>query len=494
MKLAAIAFMLALPTTVLAQGPKGKAKPKARTPAKSSAGACIPGTVQQGRLPTLSMITSGQTIERGTVIRLEAEASSDVAGPKSAWKSADAKIACVDPKSGAIRAKDEGLTTINVENAGKTAAVEVNVVILYRSLAPGKASACDIASGGVAECWGENYSGQLGDRTKIGKTAPVVAASSVGLRAVAMGEFHACALASTGAAYCWGGNADGQLGTGVSRNAEVPTAAKSTVRFKSITAGRFHSCAITDAGKAYCWGDNSYAQLGTTSTNDAPVPTPVATNLTFASIEAGSYITCGVTTGGQGHCWGSDQTGQLGDGGPINGQTTDMSRTPVEVAGGMSWKTISAGSSFTCGVTTAGAGYCWGRAGYLGKEGDDDSSSPSPVSGGLSFADISAGYAHSCGLTTSNEAWCWGTNLSGELGAETEHSVQRVPVRAGGGLTFSEIAASPYGSFTCGVSMDRLTTYCWGRNDSGELGNGTTTGANDRNFTPTVVKGQEPLK
>jgi len=92
----------------------------------------------------------------------------------------------------------------------------------------------------------------------------------------------------------------------------------------------------------------------------------------------------------------------------------------VPVSGGLTFMAVTAGwSSFTCGVTTAHAAYCWGAGGYLGNGTNTSSTTPVSVSGGLSFAAVTAGNYSTCGVTTAGGAYCWGGNSDGELGNGT---------------------------------------------------------------------------
>jgi alpha-tubulin suppressor-like RCC1 family protein len=115
-------------------------------------------------------------------------------------------------------------------------------------------------------------------------------------------------------------------------------------------------------GHAYCWGTNSWGQLGNGTNADNNVPVPVSGGLTFKSISAGSAHGCGVTTVGDGYCWGAGSLGRLGTG------TNADSNVPVPVSGSLTFKSVSTGSNYSCGVTTAADGYCWGdgRFGALG--------------------------------------------------------------------------------------------------------------------------------
>ena len=71
-----------------------------------------------------------------------------------------------------------------------------------------------------------------------------------------------------------------------------------------------------------------------------------------------------------------------------------------------------------CGVTLAGAGFCWGKgtAGELGYGSTADRFSPVSVAGSIAFLSISPGFAFSCGVATGGKGWCWGDGTNGQLG------------------------------------------------------------------------------
>jgi alpha-tubulin suppressor-like RCC1 family protein len=97
---------------------------------------------------------------------------------------------------------------------------------------------------------------------------------------------------------------------------------------------------------------------------------------------------------------------------------------------------------------------------------------------------IAAGSKHTCALAA-GEVWCWGDNTFGQLGLGTSGATtggptpHRVPDLSGILL----IAAG--GSHSC--AADASQTYCWGRGDSGQLGDGSTSAAPQP--TPKAVPG-----
>jgi alpha-tubulin suppressor-like RCC1 family protein/dipeptidyl aminopeptidase/acylaminoacyl peptidase len=89
----------------------------------------------------------------------------------------------------------------------------------------------------------------------------------------------------------------------------------------------------------------------------------------------------------------------------------------------------------------------------------------------LTFTTVSTRNYHTCGVTISGAGYCWGQNDWGQLGDGT--TIDRaIPVLVTGGLRFSSLRAGQFQ--TCGLTTSRAV-YCWGHNFFGELGDGTTT-------------------
>jgi alpha-tubulin suppressor-like RCC1 family protein len=419
------------------------------------------------------------------------------------WSSSNPAVATVDSVTGLLTGLDRGTVTVTATSEGKSGTASRVVVIKYRALVAGTQHSCDIASGGIVWCWGQNGTegriglAQLGADVMSSQPVRVPNTGPQGIRVRKLASFgrHTCALDGNGKAYCWGGNGWGALGVSGLAQSATPQAVAGNLTFRDIAVGSEHSCALTTAGAMYCWGHNDWRQFALNAPAMSEAPVAVAPQLTFASLTAGATFTCGITTAAQAYCWGYSGWGNLGDGATISFGNT-WSVTPVLVAGGRAWAQIGAGQIHTCAITTAGQGYCWGNnGGKLGNAGTTESSTPLALAGAPAFTSLAVGANHTCGIATTADVWCWGFNTNGQVGVAATVAVAQ-PTRVPG-LTASDVAASGIGtgsaSHSCAISADRLTVKCWGRNDTGQLGNGATTAGTVANVTPVIVVGQKPL-
>ncbi len=452
---------------------------------KSSTTAVSTGVVASITVaPATTSLVVGDTLR--FVATLYDQASNILTTDTVTWSSSDPAVATVSD-SGTVTAIATGTATITATSKGilGTAALTVTppVTKLFTSVTAavaGFAHTCALVTGGTAYCWGSNASGQLGNDTTTISPFPLAVSGGLTFASLAAGYSHTCGLTAAGAAYCWGDDTDGQLGNGSAGSTSgTPVAVAGGMTFTMISAGYSHTCGITSNGSAYCWGSDESGELGGGVVGQAsPTPTLVSGGLTFASISAGGVYTCGVTTAGAGYCWGSNGYGVLG-----NGTTTD-SPVPVAVAGGLQLASITAGVYHTCALTVNGAAYCWGQGGN-GQLGTGltslNSATPVAVAGGLSFAAIAVGEQSSCATTPAGAAYCWGSGSFGSLGTGSTNQANS-PVPVSGSLTVSTVSAGI--SFHACALTPAGTIYCWGYNDSGELGSGSAGGYST---TPTQV-------
>jgi alpha-tubulin suppressor-like RCC1 family protein len=235
-----------------------------------------------------------------------------------------------------------------------------------------------------------------------------------------------------------------------------------------LATGNRHTCRLVGE-TLWCWGHNDSGQLGDGTIVDRHTAASVAGDMSFAAVSAGGSHTCGITTEGSTYCWGSNSKGQLGD-----GTLVDQAK-PKQVAPDLTFVEVNAGGSHTCGLTASREAYCWGwnSRGQLGDGTTDDRHTPTPVSGEISFVTLSVGDAaseaggeFSCGVTFSGATFCWGRNFSGQLGDGTGIT-QLTPVRVLETVGFTLVRGG--GSHACALAGD-TRAFCWGTYG---LGNGS---------------------
>jgi alpha-tubulin suppressor-like RCC1 family protein len=343
----------------------------------------------------------------------------------------------------------------------------------FLAISTGLTHTCGIdtsQSGGTLKCWGNNLYGQLGDGSQTDRLIPTAIDVGTVYSHVSVGVEHTCAITWSNSLKCWGRNNFGQLGVGSAIDSSVPVVVDAGSQYTAVSVGGNSSCGIVSSGQLRCWGYNGYGSLGDNTTANRNVPTDINVGTLYKTISMGAIYTCGTTDTDVLKCWGNNQYGQLGDG------TTVNKTAPTVIDSGEVYKKISTSllaSFYTCGLTTAGKIRCWGanQYGQLGDGTTTTHSLPTAINTSKNYSDLSVGYVHTCAVEDlSGQLYCWGRNESGQLGDYTTTTRTSEVI----GDTSRLYTAIYLGyNYTCGRTNKNLLR-CWGRNDYGQIGDNST--------------------
>lgn len=301
--------------------------------------------------------------------------------------------------------------------------------------------------------------------------------------------------AQSGAVFSWGFNGSGQLGDGTTTSSLVPVAVDTSGSLAGKTVTKVSgssngACALTSDGLVYCWGAGGSGFLGNGSTSSSSSPVPidasgVMDDKIVIDINVLSSSACALTIDGRVYCWGDGSMfGNLGTG------SLQTSTVPVAVdtSGILNGRTVTSlavgGFATMCATLDNGRAACWG-AGVYGSMGNgtNNVSNPAPVAvdmtgvlTGKSIASMALGTFHVCALATDATLACWGRDNSGQLGDGTPLADQNVPVLVDtsgvlAGLTVTTVAGGA--ETTCALTSDGQV-FCWGSGAEGALGSGGT--------------------
>ena len=240
---------------------------------------------------------------------------------------------------------------------------------------------------------------------------------------------------------------------------------------EQLAAGYYQTCALMiTTGGMRCWGYNNYGQLGDGTTNDLYSPPSSDVLSGVAQISAGYYHICALMSGTGGvRCWGYNNYGQLGD-----GTTNDLYTPPSsDVLSGVSQ--IVTGIFHTCALMSGTGGVrCWGynNDGELGDGTSNAGYSPPDVDVLEGVSQIASGFKHTCVLMSSTGGVrCWGWNQYGQLGDGTTNNVLSPP---SSDVLTGVVQIATGDSHTCALMSGTGGVRCWGYNGDGELGDGST--------------------
>ena len=339
---------------------------------------------------------------------------------------------------------------------------------------------CAMLGDGSLNCWGDGNNGKLGIGYSTSQNVPQIVDLGFGRTAANMstGMLHTCTVLDNGALKCWGNGANGKLGSGTTDDKISPSMVNlgSGRTAMSVSAGIGHTCAILDNGAVSCWGMGSYGALGNGALTEKLTPTltsSLGTNRTAVAISAGGLHTCAILDNGAVSCWGMGSYGALGNGAVSSQYTPTLTSS---LGANRTAVAISSGYRHNCAILDNGSVSCWGwnNVGQLGNGGNTNQNTPQIINLGLgrTAVSISAQNAHTCAVLDNDAVSCWGDNEYGQLGIGTTTD-QNTPQTVNLGLGKTAVSVSG-GSFnSCAVLNDGSLT-CWGDNTYNQFGDGTS--------------------
>lgn len=364
-------------------------------------------------------------------------------------------------------------------------------------------------------CWGKDENGSLGHGSagNIGddESPCSVGAIDVGAPVVRLDPVNdevdndgVCAILENGRARCWGPGwtAPEQLpAAGIEITADLP--------ILQMAGSRDVKCALLEGGVVRCWGRGAHLGYGDgldrgvdsdpgtvlDTLPDVPLGGSAVELISFAaSVET---TTCVLLTSGGVRCWGTAATLGYGTGEAIGDDETPAEAGDVPLGG----PAIALTSTYhgQCALLEDRTIRCWGEDAAIGHYGygdifadidgigdDETPAEMGPVSVGAPVSAVFGGNNRTCVLLDGGQAKCWGRDIPGSLGYGP--SVPRLYEPAPEAIEIGgEVRSLALGTHHTCALLD-IGFRCWGLNDAGQLGLGTTSDLEFAGF-PT----EEPL-
>ncbi len=387
-----------------------------------------------------------------------------------------------------------------------------------RKMVTGNYNTFVIASNGQVYGAGDNTDGQLGDGTTNNTSAsnPVRFQLPAGVFAVdldtggASRGSYTVVVGSNGQLYGSGDNSDRQLdssGNDILTPIHMPLPGNARVKQATVINGENNNqvvLAVLDDGRVFGRGRNTATQLGGSSTSDTADRTSWA-QLSLPGgrlgkeVQVGYYNTYILTTDGMVYGFGGGGAGALGNGGTASAYNTaqtfnlpgSLHALSFEVATSSNVSETDSNAYNSAFVVASNHQVYGAGQNHKGQLGDGTTTNRStPVKfnlpSGLTAQKVSAMYYTTCVLASNKQVYCAGDNKYGQLGignTADQSTAQQFPLPSG--VIAVDISVGYANVFVMGSDGN---VYATGRNDAGQIGDGTTVNRS----TPVVV--QRPFK
>lgn len=384
----------------------------------------------------------------------------------------------------------------------------------WREVAVGEAVSCGRTDDGSVHCWGSNDHGRAGLGTIASAALPTRVEGLPPIRAIAVGDRHGCALDEAGDVHCWGDNAHGQLGDGTTTSRGTPARVEGVHDVVELDASVSHTCARERDGDVRCWGRALH--VGDGSSTDRLRPSRLGLR-DVAEVVLGHAGGCAILADRTVRCWGFNGSG-------VFGARTGPFARPVpaigEPPGSVRVRALALGDRHVCIQLEDGHLECAG-SGEAGERLDldaPDEAQCDEASGTVTCTWVAPERQdeHGMGSEPMPDRWPppprpepprhtrtvrarsgfvlarWEGDVvvvDGAYGLARTCVIHDGTVRCAGARHVADWAhrrATPIEGTLGAIQLDvathhgcavlqQSTLVCWGRNDAGELGDGTTT-------------------
>ena len=346
-----------------------------------------------------------------------------------------------------------------------------------------------LTADGSLYMWGGNDYGQVGIGSTDNQDKPVKVLENVKEFRFPDDRNPLCAaVTKDGSLYMWGSDsygrlANGQLGSKQLTPYKVEFDRKDTkvanVYFPSDNVSK-NGVAITTDGELYLWGTNSYNEINSSNSMYVTVPTRLLTNVESFTVYRGTCAA--IEKSGALWLWGNNTYGIAGK---ISTQSVVSPEEAVHILDGV--KEVHLNYENGVAVRKNGTLWIWGYGyGQMAGEGDNEQWIPQQqilpeeeIAGFYEDENYGSKYA----LTAGGELYAWGSNAYGQLGISANAGTStknNTPAK----ISISGIKEFTVQNGTCAALTKEGKLYLWGRNQAGQLGNGSTGGYS---YLPTAV-------
>jgi alpha-tubulin suppressor-like RCC1 family protein len=279
------------------------------------------------------------------------------------------------------------------------------------------------------------------------------------------------AIKNDGTLWVWGANNFGQYGNGVTgfNSSRLPQQVGTDNNWESVSSGNGYVFAIKTNGTLWSWGWGSGGALGNGSNTTRNIPLQIGTSTDWKSVYSGNGCTYAIKDNNT--LWSTGISPNLGDGSSTSRNTfQQVSGNWTKGHGGYfcNYALNQSGVLYGCGDTSLGLGI----------------SGPATILNSLT----AIGSINDWTKITSSDGCGWAVRSNGNVYTFGKYNfgggqvTNATPTIYAAINNVKEISASTYGQYVLFIKNDG-TLWAVGKNNFGQLGDGTTT---DRN-TPVQI-------